>query len=220
MALKTDDDNKTMTNSFVSMKDFKTGDLKNDTQPSMTKSRKHAKLQCVVRMDGKTIHIVVLSSSSLFIKMLLSAGSGMFSNMHPWNCKVSKECGRLDQQVYDIFMVVSVISETRILAMNLEDELEEDEIEGFNSQVQTLFIHDIVHNQLVQLSKRCINPYLGYFKLGIDDNIPTHVMGLRDIQEILWERLNIIRESYGLTRLAQYRNYENILLPGDVVDKV
>ncbi|PWA87253.1 WD40/YVTN repeat-like-containing domain-containing protein [Artemisia annua] len=44
-------------------------------------------------------------------------------------------------------------------------------------------------------------------------------MGLRDIQGILWERLNIIRESYGLTRLAQYRNYENILLPGDVVDK-
>ncbi|PWA50326.1 hypothetical protein CTI12_AA474690 [Artemisia annua] len=51
---------------------------------------------------------------------------------------------------------------------------------------------------------------------GIDDNIPTHVMGFRDIQGILWERLNIIRESYGLTRLAQYRNYENILLPGDV----
>ncbi|PWA45786.1 WD40 repeat-containing protein [Artemisia annua] len=47
----------------------------------------------------------------------------------------------------------------------------------------------------------------------IDDNIPTHVMGLRDIQGILWERLNVIRESYGLTRLAQYRNYENILLP-------
>ena len=48
-------------------------------------------------------------------------------------------------------MVVGVISETRILAMNLEDELEEDEIEGFNSQVQTLFCYDIVHNQLVQV---------------------------------------------------------------------
>jgi len=53
---------------------------------------------------------------------------------------------------YDTFLVVSFISETRILAMNLEDELEETEIEGFCSQVQTLFCHDAVHNQLVQVS--------------------------------------------------------------------
>lgn len=52
---------------------------------------------------------------------------------------------------YDTFLVVSFISETRILAMNLEDELEETEIEGFCSQVQTLFCHDAVHNQLVQV---------------------------------------------------------------------
>lgn len=53
---------------------------------------------------------------------------------------------------YDTFLVVSFISETRILAMNLEDELEETEIEGFCSQVQTLFCHDAVYNQLVQVS--------------------------------------------------------------------
>ncbi|TYI38011.1 hypothetical protein ES332_A03G255300v1 [Gossypium tomentosum] len=52
---------------------------------------------------------------------------------------------------FDTFLVVSFISETRILAMNLEDELEETEIEGFNSQVQTLFCHDAVYNQLVQV---------------------------------------------------------------------
>ncbi|MCI12479.1 DNA damage-binding protein 1, partial [Trifolium medium] len=52
---------------------------------------------------------------------------------------------------FDTFLVVSFISETRILAMNLEDELEETEIEGFCSQVQTLFCHDAVHNQLVQV---------------------------------------------------------------------
>lgn len=52
---------------------------------------------------------------------------------------------------FDTFLVVSFISETRILAMNLEDELEETEIEGFCSQVQTLFCHDTVHNQLVQV---------------------------------------------------------------------
>ncbi|KAH7836469.1 hypothetical protein Vadar_001704 [Vaccinium darrowii] len=49
---------------------------------------------------------------------------------------------------YDTFLVVSFISETQILAMNLEDELEETEIEGFCSEVQTLFCHDAVHNQL------------------------------------------------------------------------
>lgn len=53
---------------------------------------------------------------------------------------------------HDTFLVVSFISETRILAMNCKDELEETEIEGFCSQVQTLFCHDAVYNQLVQVS--------------------------------------------------------------------
>lgn len=52
---------------------------------------------------------------------------------------------------HDFFLVVSFISETRILAMNMEDELEETEIQGFSSQVQTLFCHDAVFNQLVQV---------------------------------------------------------------------
>ncbi|KAF9588985.1 hypothetical protein IFM89_017664 [Coptis chinensis] len=54
--------------------------------------------------------------------------------------------------LYDTFLVVSFISETRILAMNSDDELEETEIEGFDSQVQTLFCHDAVHNQLLQVT--------------------------------------------------------------------
>ncbi|KAF2310831.1 hypothetical protein GH714_017510 [Hevea brasiliensis] len=57
---------------------------------------------------------------------------------------------------FDTFLVVSFISETRILAMNLEDELEETEIEGFCSQVQTLFCHYAVHNQLVQVTSSCV----------------------------------------------------------------
>ncbi|KAL9270792.1 DNA damage-binding protein 1-like protein [Drosera capensis] len=58
--------------------------------------------------------------------------------------------------VYDTFLVVSFISETRILAMNLEDELEETEIEGFDSQVQTLFCQSAVHNQLVQVTSSSV----------------------------------------------------------------
>ncbi|KAJ0623826.1 putative transcription factor WD40-like family [Helianthus annuus] len=41
----------------------------------------------------------------------------------------------------------------------------------------------------------------------------------KDIQGIPWDRLNITRESYRRTRLEQYRNYENIPLSGDAVDK-
>ncbi|XP_060203147.1 DNA damage-binding protein 1 isoform X1 [Lycium barbarum] len=58
--------------------------------------------------------------------------------------------------LYDTFLVVSFISETRVLAMNLEDELEETEIEGFDSQVQTLFCHDAVYNQLVQVTSNSV----------------------------------------------------------------
>lgn len=42
----------------------------------------------------------------------------------------------------------------------------------------------------------------------------------KDIQGIPWERLNITRDKYRLTRLEQYRNYENIPLSGEAVDKV
>ncbi|KDP37891.1 hypothetical protein JCGZ_05773 [Jatropha curcas] len=41
----------------------------------------------------------------------------------------------------------------------------------------------------------------------------------KDIQGIPWERLNITRDKYRLTRLEQYKNYENIPLSGQAVDK-
>lgn len=63
---------------------------------------------------------------------------------------------------YDTFLVVSFISETRILAMNLEDELEETDIEGFSSQVQTLFCHDAIYDQLVQV---CLMACIFFFGL-------------------------------------------------------
>ncbi|KAG6404983.1 hypothetical protein SASPL_132562 [Salvia splendens] len=57
---------------------------------------------------------------------------------------------------YDTFLVVSFINETRILAMNIEDELEETEIEGFCSNVQTLFCHDAAYDQLVQVTSSTV----------------------------------------------------------------
>ncbi|KAL8139852.1 hypothetical protein V2J09_005873 [Rumex salicifolius] len=58
--------------------------------------------------------------------------------------------------IYDTFLVVSFINETRILAMNPEDELEETEIEGFDSQLQTLFCSDAVFNQLIQVTSNSV----------------------------------------------------------------
>ncbi|GLT64999.1 hypothetical protein SLA2020_374570 [Shorea laevis] len=57
---------------------------------------------------------------------------------------------------FDTFLVVSFINKTRILAMNLEDGLKEKEIEGFSSQVQTLFCHDAVYNQLIQVTSSSV----------------------------------------------------------------
>jgi hypothetical protein len=41
----------------------------------------------------------------------------------------------------------------------------------------------------------------------------------KDIQGIPWDRLNITREKYRLTRLEQYRNYENVPSSGESMDK-
>jgi DNA damage-binding protein 1 len=35
--------------------------------------------------------------------------------------------------------------------MNADDELEETEIDGFDSDTQTLFCHNAIHDQLVQV---------------------------------------------------------------------
>jgi len=53
---------------------------------------------------------------------------------------------------YDKYLVVTFVGETRVLAMNIEEELEEDEICGFDANAQTLFCGNVVHSQLVQVT--------------------------------------------------------------------
>ncbi|KAK9288748.1 hypothetical protein L1049_017212 [Liquidambar formosana] len=52
---------------------------------------------------------------------------------------------------FDNTLVLSFISRTCILMMNHDNELEETEIKGFYSHVETLFCHNVVYNQLVQM---------------------------------------------------------------------
>ncbi|KAJ1703919.1 hypothetical protein LUZ63_003698 [Rhynchospora breviuscula] len=57
---------------------------------------------------------------------------------------------------HDTFLVVSFITETRFLAMNMEDELEETEIEGFDAQTQTLYCQNAINDQLVQVTSNAV----------------------------------------------------------------
>ncbi|KAK4422053.1 putative WD repeat-containing protein C2A9.03 [Sesamum alatum] len=55
--------------------------------------------------------------------------------------------------------------------------------------------------------------------MKVTDTSASQARKGKDIQGIPWERLNITRESYRLTRLEQYRNYENVPSSGEAVDK-
>jgi hypothetical protein len=77
---------------------------------------------------------------------LLQASAELQGMKGMWSLRASS------QEAFDTFLVVSFISETRILAMNVDDELEETEIDGFDSEAQTLFCHNAIHDQLVQVS--------------------------------------------------------------------
>lgn len=54
----------------------------------------------------------------------------------------------------------------------------------------------------------------------VTDTSAAQARNGKDIQGIPWDRLNLTRETYRLTRLEQYKNYENIPLSGEAVDKV
>lgn len=66
-----------------------------------------------------------------------------------------------------------------------------------------------------------IKIFINFLQLtkSIDTSSALARKGL-DIQGIPWDRLNISREKYRLTRLEQYKNYENIPSSGAAVDKV
>ncbi|PNT71609.1 hypothetical protein BRADI_2g32134v3, partial [Brachypodium distachyon] len=57
---------------------------------------------------------------------------------------------------YDTFLVVTFINETHFFAMNMENELEEVDIKGFDSETQTLACGSAIHNQLIQVTSRSV----------------------------------------------------------------
>ncbi|CAM0881522.1 unnamed protein product [Alopecurus aequalis] len=57
---------------------------------------------------------------------------------------------------YDTFLVLTFINETRFLAMNKENELAETDIEGFDSETQTLVCGSAIQNQLIQVTTKSV----------------------------------------------------------------
>lgn len=62
--------------------------------------------------------------------------------------------------------------------------------------------------------------YDDYYALTkVDDTSAAQARDGKDIQGIPWDKLNITRADYRLTRLEQYKNYENVPFSGASVDK-
>ncbi|CAD7703040.1 unnamed protein product, partial [Ostreobium quekettii] len=54
---------------------------------------------------------------------------------------------------YDMFLVLTFVNETRILAINDDEELDEACIPGFDSDAQTLYCGNVIHGQLLQVTR-------------------------------------------------------------------
>ncbi|KAL3498131.1 hypothetical protein ACH5RR_040863 [Cinchona calisaya] len=57
---------------------------------------------------------------------------------------------------YDTTLVYSFINETCVLKMNLENELKQTETAGFCLEAQTLYCHNAVYNQLLQVTSNSV----------------------------------------------------------------
>ncbi|KAJ0495949.1 hypothetical protein HanPSC8_Chr03g0086611 [Helianthus annuus] len=59
-----------------------------------------------------------------------------------------------------------------------------------------------------------------YMQIKVMDTFSNQARSGKDIQVIPWGKFNILSESYRRTWFEQYSKYENILVSGDVVNKV
>ncbi|KAM7465494.1 hypothetical protein LguiB_013056 [Lonicera macranthoides] len=102
-----------------------------------------------------------------------------------------------------------------------EDEDEEEEGGGYLSDFLNHNHNNYNREQQQEQEDQFQDPPLDDYDMltKVTDTSCREARKGKDIQGIPWERLNITRQSYRLTRLEQYRNYENIPLSGQAVDK-
>ncbi|XP_011000025.1 PREDICTED: uncharacterized WD repeat-containing protein C2A9.03-like isoform X1 [Populus euphratica] len=104
--------------------------------------------------------------------------------------------------IYSTHVLLPVVGDMNYMAEEAEMVNFVDEIDGG----ATAGVEDVEANEYDLLTKAT-------------DTSSEQARNGQDIQGIPWERLNITREKYRLTRLEQYKNYENIPLSGEAVDK-
>ncbi|EYU19139.1 hypothetical protein MIMGU_mgv1a005247mg [Erythranthe guttata] len=101
---------------------------------------------------------------------------------------------------YSTFLVVSFISGTRIWEMNLENDLKECQIQGFSSDVETLFCHDAIHDQLVQVLLAIGGGHLVYLEIG--DGVLSEVKHIQLEYDISCLDINPIGDNPNHSQLA------------------
>ena len=69
-----------------------------------------------------------------------------------WSLRSSNDNGQ--QSPYDKYLLVTFVGETRVLAINEEDELEETEIAGLESEEQTLLCANVANDQILQVTPK------------------------------------------------------------------
>ncbi|OIT04074.1 dna damage-binding protein 1 [Nicotiana attenuata] len=104
------------------------------------------------------LHEQVLSSKLFSANVLLFIRSATIAQSI-CQCSIYSKCygmWSLRSATDHSFLVVSFIRATRFFEMDREYVLKETPIEGFNSEDQTLFCHDAVWNQLVQVTPNSV----------------------------------------------------------------
>lgn len=64
-----------------------------------------------------------------------------------------------NEDQYDKYIVISFIGETKISAIE-DEEIEETEIKGFEEDEQSLYCGNVIHDQLIQVSKPFLSKLL------------------------------------------------------------
>lgn len=58
--------------------------------------------------------------------------------------------------VYDTYLILTFVGETRLLGLNQEEELDEADIPGFEVDAQTVFCGNVTHDQFLQVTKNSV----------------------------------------------------------------
>uniref|UniRef100_A0A7S3QK85 DNA damage-binding protein 1 n=1 Tax=Dunaliella tertiolecta TaxID=3047 RepID=A0A7S3QK85_DUNTE len=111
---------------------------------------------CVVDLDRQGQGQVVTCSGALSDGSLRIVRNGIGINEQATieldGIKGVWSLRQTSMDVHDKYLVLSFVGETRLLAINQEDELDEAELPGFDANMQTLWCANMANDQLIQVT--------------------------------------------------------------------